>query len=158
MGRALTAVAMVGLLVLSSACREGIAFRRDDRLSIVQPDDRVAVALPFQVTWSAHDLPDGTRFAVLIDRAPPPAGEGLDWLARHDPGCTRDPACPDRNYLGGLHVHVTDATALTVGSVPRSQRPDERELHHVTVILLDREGNRVGETAETVTLEVRRER
>ncbi|MBW3664260.1 MAG: hypothetical protein KY469_14260 [Actinobacteria bacterium] len=148
----------IGLVVLAGACRDGLAFRDDHVLSITRPGDRAAVAVPFEVNWSVRDLPDGTRFAVLVDRTPPPAGEGLEWFARDDPGCTRDPECPDLGYLEGLHVHVTEDSSFTVTSVPRPERPDERELHDVTVILLDRDGRRIGETDDTVTVEVRRDR
>ncbi len=143
------------LLLLSTGCRQGLAFRQDDRLIITQPRDRAVVRLPFDTSWTAQDLPAGTRFVVLIDRTPPPAGEGLDWFARDDPRCRRDGGCPDAEYLRGLHVFVVDQTSLTVASVPRPQRPHERELHDVTVVLIDEEGMRLGETAATVTVEVR---
>lgn len=158
MGRALAVGVLIGLLVVSAACREGLSFRRDHLLSITHPVDRAAVTVPFEVRWSTRDLPAGARFAVLLDRTPPPAGEGLDWFARHDPACTRDSDCPDDDYLEGLHVHVIEGTSFTVSSVPRTQRHEERELHDVTVILLDRDGRRIGETDDTVTVEVHRDR
>lgn len=151
-------VVAVAALLLLSACREGLAFRDRGRLVITHPEDRTAVAVPFELAWTGRDLPLATHFAVLIDQTPPPVGEGLDWFARHDPACQRDPRCPDREYLRGMRVHVTDDTSLAVPSVPHPRRPQERELHDVTVILLDPQGRRLDETAATVRVEVQRGR
>lgn len=145
---------LVAILVTSSGCRDGLAFREDGRLSITEPADRDVVPVPFELAWAARDLPADVRFAVVIDGPPPPAGEHLQWFARHDVRCQRSPACPDDEYLRGLHVHVTAEAALTVTSVPRPRLDGERRLHELTVIAIDREGRRLGETSAAVTVEV----
>lgn len=154
MGRPIVAWLVAALL--AAGCRPGLAFRVDDRLTIVHPSDRSVVGVPVEVEWTAHDLPAGTRFAVLVDRTPPPPGEDLSWLSRHDPVCEII-ECAGPAHLHTLRVQVTETPRAVLDSVPRPQRPG-RDLHEVTVIVLDADGRRLGELAVTVTVEVDRER
>lgn len=147
-------VAWIVVAVVAVGCRSGLAFRADDRVAITAPSDRSVVTVPFEVAWEAADLPEGSRFAVLVDRTPPPPGEDLVWLSRHDPGCAAVD-CTGADHLRLLRVQVTDASRVTLESVPRPVRPG-RELHEVTVIVLDAAGRRDGEVAGTVTVEVDR--
>lgn len=155
MGHPIVAATLV--VVLATGCREGLAFRQDDRVAITEPADRTVVTVPFEVGWQVHDLPEGTRFVLLVDRTPPPPGEDLSWLARHDPACAGAVDCLATDRLRRMRIEVTDRTAAVVDSVPRPSRPGP-DLHEVTVVLLDAAGRRLGEAVATVTVEVDRGR
>lgn len=155
MGRPIVGAVLV--LVLATGCREGLAFRQDGRVAITEPSEHAVVTVPFAVRWQVHDLPAGTRFALLVDRTPPPPGEDLAWLGRHDPACAGAVDCLATDHLRGLRVEVTERTAARVDSVPRPSRPGP-DLHDLTVVLLDASGRRLGEAAATVTVEVDRGR
>jgi hypothetical protein len=70
---------------------------------------------------------DGS-FAVFVDRAPQPPGRSVAWLFRNDDGC-----------------------------IPQLTGDDVRERHEATVILLDEDGERSGESAFSVEFEIERE-
>ena len=63
---------LVLALLLQGCAVTGIAFRHDDRLSFVTPDDRAEVSLPFTVEWETEDfdVPADGSYAVFVDRAP----------------------------------------------------------------------------------------
>ena len=118
---------------------------QDDRVDIVEPGDRDDVTLPVTVRWTVEDF-DGT-FAVFVDRAPIPAGRTLEWLARDDEVCDVTPACPSEQWFADRQVYATDDTEITFDEIPELDRDESRELHEVTVVLLDERGRRIGESA-----------
>jgi hypothetical protein len=134
-----------------------LQFRADDRLSFSAPRSRELVSAPFTVSWSMEDFDpvglDGSSdkgrgaFAVFVDRAPMPLGKGLKWLARHDKGCERDPRCPDAEYLADRGVYLTTDTSLTVERLPAAGEGVGNEQHFVNVVLVDGQGQRIGESA-----------
>ena len=153
MGR-LAAATLV--LVLTGCSFTDVAFRQDTRLDFVSPEDRAAVTLPATVDWDfAGD--DDTTFAVFLDRRPPPPGRTLASIADGDDTCERDPGCPDDDYLADRGVWTTTDTSFTFEAIRRPTRDDRRELHEVTVILVDGEGRRIGESAWILEFEVDRE-
>lgn len=162
------AVFGVAALLLAACGFDGLAFRQDDRVEIVAPDDREAVTLPVTVEWrvdgfevtgeNGESRDDAGYFAVLVDRNPQPPGEPLAWLAREDDTCVASPDCPDEQYFAQRRVHTTTDTRFTVDNVLRPDRERIiRELHEVTVILLDGTGRRIGESAFSVEFEVDRQ-
>jgi hypothetical protein len=146
--------------LLGSGCGvSGLAFQQDDRLTFVSPDDRTEVTLPITVTWDVEDFDvgDGTgSFAVFVDRAPQPPGKTLAWLARDDDACRVDDGCPGVEWFAERNVFPTTENELTIERLP-AEDDGRRELHEVTVVLLDEEGRRVGETAWTLELQVSRD-
>lgn len=146
---------LVALVVLANGCAvRGIAFRQDDRLSFVSPGDRDEVTLPVTVTWDVEDF-DGT-FAVFVDRAPQPPGKTLAWLARNDDSCRAADGCPNDEWYAQRDVFPTTATSFTIERLPAAT-DDRREMHEVTVVFLDDDGRRVGETGWTLELQVERD-
>ena len=144
-------------LALTGCAPEGLAFRVDDRVQVVQPADRSTVDLPLTIDWEARDLPDGTSYAVFVDTTPVPPGEPLSWVARDDSGCRESDGCPDATYLADRGIHATDQTELVLEQLPRTDRAgDDRERHRATVVLLDAEGRRLGESAFEITFDVDR--
>ncbi len=157
-GRGAGAAALVGALALGALAGcgvRGLAFREDTRVDIVEPADREVVALPVTVRWTVRDF--GGSFAVVVDGAPQPPGEPLGWFARDDDSCRARVGCPDEEYLANRRVFVTAEPELTVERLPDTEiEGRRREFHEVTVVLLDGEGRRVGESAWSVEFQVER--
>lgn len=133
----------------------GLSFVQDDRVTILEPRPRASVALPVRLAWRAEGFSaDDGSFAVFVDRSPQPSGKSLHWLARDDKGCRADDGCPDAEYLARRGVYVTKAPELVLERVAaRTDR--DRDLHEATIVLLDPEGRRIGESAFSVDFEVR---
>ena len=154
-----SAVAVAALLITSSCSFSNLAFRQDDRLEILSPADRAEVTLPMTVRWAVEDFevgPDAGSFAVFVDRAPQPPGKPLEWLARGDDSCRAADGCPDHSWYAERDVYPTTAEELTIEQLP-ARSDDRRELHEVTVVLLDEDGHRVGETGWTIEFQVVRD-
>ncbi len=156
-GRLAAAVLAAFLLGSGPACGRDLAFRVDERVDIVTPGDRDEVTLPMTVRWTSRA--EQTHYGVFVDRAPQPPGEPLTWFARDDEVCTATPGCPDDVYLAERNVFSSTARTFTVERLPDTQ-PDgrKRDLHEVTVVLLDADGRRVGEAAWSVEFVVKRGR
>lgn len=144
--------------MLSTSCQTSeLAFTKDNRLTFNSPEPRQRVSAPFTVSWSMRDFGavglDGTAerdrgaFVVFVDRAPMPVGKDLKWLARGDSSCAQDARCPDVGYLARLGIFVTINNAITVPVLPAQTDGVGDEQHHVTVVLVDGRGRRIGESA-----------
>lgn len=154
--------------LLSSCSTHGLSLMVDDRLTFDAPEDGQALALPVTIEWRIEHFevtrtPDpaeerGARgyFAVIVDRSPQPPGEPVTWFARDDETCRRDPSCPDATYLATRGVHTTADMSFTIDVLPRPADENRREMHEVTVVLLDPDGARIGESAWRVRFEIDR--
>ena len=160
--------AVLAALLLPACGVTGLSFRQDERVTIVSPEDRATVRLPFTVDWEVTEFevtgetgstdPDRGYFGVVIDRDPQPPGEPLAWFVRDDIQCRPEVGCPDEDYLASRRVYSTTATEFTVDVLPDTERlEDRREFHEFVVILLDGTGRRIGEGAWAVEFEVVRE-
>jgi hypothetical protein len=156
--RPLLAAALAAAAVLLTSCGGShYAFKQDKRIDIVAPADRAKVRLPIDIRWRTNGLPvspaAGPFFAVFVDREPTRPGQSLAVLADDD--CRRRPGCPDVAYLEGRHVLVTDRTQVRLDTVPRRTAGGSTDrAHQATVVLIDREGRRVGEGFWTVEFRV----
>ncbi len=165
-----TAAIVLSLLLLASGCRlDALAFRVDDRVEFVSPENRSTVTLPFDVRWTVEDFdvvgPDGSEsddagfFAVLLDVSPMPPGEGLAYFARDDESCRAADGCPDATYLADRRIHTTQATSFTIDALADTRptdRPSAKDDHEITVLLLNGKGERIGESAFRLTVIVDR--
>lgn len=156
--RTRTALLLVLALVANGCAATGIAFRQDDRLRFVSPDDRAEVTLPVRIEWSVEDfdVPSDGGFAVFVDRAPQPPGKTLEWLARDDDACRPADGCPDAEWFAQRDVFPTTETSFTIERLP-ARSDDRREFHEITVVLVDDDGRRIGETGWTLELQVARD-
>ena len=156
MTRARVACVVILLFVLPSCGVSELNFKEDERVTITAPGDRAEVQLPLTVTWTVRDF-DGT-FGVYVDRAPQPPGKPQSWFAREDDQCASTPECPDEAYLAQRNVFATTDTSFLIERLPRpsSNAPKRREFHEVTIVLLDSEGERIGESAFVREFEVDR--
>ena len=157
------------MAVLVSGCSfTGLSLVVDDRLTFVAPQDRAAVDLPVTIEWEVEDFTVTTTrdaedvsgeagyFGVFIDRTPQPPGEDLQWFAKDDEDCKRDPECPDDDYFSVRGIHTTTKTSFAIAQLPRPVDSNRREFHEVTVVLLDPDGVRIGESAWTIDFEIMR--
>jgi hypothetical protein len=155
--------------VLSGCVPQGLAFKVDERLTFQSPKDRATVRLPVTLDWDIRDFEitepggeprdDAGYFAVFVDATPVPPGKPLSWIARKDNSCRSADGCPDEEYLLARGIYTTTKTELILEQLPRTGRGDEddrRERHRATIVLLDAEGKRIGESAFEVAFDVTR--
>jgi hypothetical protein len=161
---------IISLAALLPACRvNDLSFKEDERVEITSPEDQDEVTLPFELRWKAEDFdvvgPDGSDsedagyFAVLLDTSPMPPGEGLDYFARDDESCDRSAGCPDAQYFAERGIFPTSATSFEVTTIEDTRPTDRRSApdnHELTIILLNGKGERIGESAFRVDVEVDR--
>lgn len=166
----MSAIATVVLsLMLAAGCGvRGLNFVSDDRLTITAPDDRAEVRLPVEISWRVRDFEitgrdgadrrDAGYFGIYVDRAPQPPEQTQEWLFEDDPSCAGQPACPDAEQLAQFNVYSTTEQTFTIERLPApsSDEASRRELHEVTIVLLNGRGERIGESAFTVEFEVDR--
>ena len=156
------AALVTGLAVLP-ACGSGhFQFVADHRLHITAPRARSTVSLPMTVRWSFDDFQVGQvagSFGVFIDRTPIPAGKDLKWVARKDESCQPRTGCPDESYFTSRQIFTTTKSEMTFAQLPKpGSHYRGPENHTVTVVLLDADGHRVGESAWYVDFKVHREK
>jgi len=158
-GRAVTTL-LVTVAVLAPGCAaHGLDFRQDTRVHILRPHNDSTVELPVTISWRVGDFnvtgpddgagSDAGYFGVFVDRAPQPPGQPLSWFARHDQSCATPAQCITPTYLADRNVYTTTLTQFTITQLPRSTLGSigGRELHDVTIALLDGQGRRIGESA-----------
>ena len=158
-----------GLVILATgACStQGLAFVEDRRVEIVSPGYRELVGQPVTVDWEVHsdeledELASGLSFGVYVDIDPQPPGEPLEHFARDDPQCLESPTCPDTQYFRQRGIHTTSETEMTFTQLPIAPGVDlersDPDFHEVTLVLLDEDGVRVGESAWAIIFEIDRE-
>jgi hypothetical protein len=154
MGSRLLLLAVGVASIGTSACStSGLAFRVDDRLDFLEPADRAEVTLPLTVAWEFErfDVEDG-RFAVFVDRPPPPPGRTIRSLLGDDEECAAAQTCDDPDRLAQRGIYVTSGTDVTIERVDSDV--DGRDFHEATVVLLDGAGRRIGESAFTVDFRI----
>ncbi|NEE04365.1 hypothetical protein [Phytoactinopolyspora halotolerans] len=151
------ALALLALAVPACGGRD-LLFVQDDRLTVLAPENRASAELPVSVRWRIDDFrvvspgsapasPDAGFFGVFVDRAPIPPGETLEELAADDPECVRIRSCPDSEYFAIRGAYTTTDTSFTLDSIPRIGTDHGSDVHTVTIVLLDSEGRRIGESA-----------
>lgn len=144
------AFALALCLVLAGCSVDGLLFRADDRLQIVNLPDRSTIDIPFDVqfTFDGSLSPDGVAaFGILIDWTPPPPGRTLASLLDDDPACQGQQGCPE-GYLERNRIIITTDTTYLMDNVPvGTDQQERRSFHELTIVLVDAEGRRVGETA-----------
>jgi hypothetical protein len=166
--RAVHACLALCVVLLTGACDvAAMQFVNDHRVTITEPKMRTTVKTPLTVRWTYRDFElvgaDGSTdphkgyFAVFVDRAPVPAGKTLAYVAHNDKSCRPQSGCPDAAYLADAHVYATDEPEITLETLPfQPGVRGGRELHTITVVLMDGAGRRIGESAWYVDVRFRR--
>jgi len=138
-------VLVIGLFAQGCAVN-GLSFAQDHRVEIEAPGTNATVRLPFEVRWTAKDF-DGS-FLVLFDRSPMRPDRPLRSLVSENDPCRARPGCPDAKWLDDRHIYVTADTHLLVDDLPEERTNNRaKDRHELTIVLLDKQGTRVGESA-----------
>lgn len=137
-----------------------ITFAADRRLEITSPGPEESVDLPVRVTWDVEDfdLSGGNQFGLFVDRVP--IGPRRDVRLRV---CTEGEKLPPQ--AGSFRklckddrksVFLTGETSFRFTCFdPQFDKPKRtRDVHTVSVVLLDRNGRRVGEAVDTIKFRV----
>ena len=143
----------VALVVLAPACADDLRFREDKRLRFIAPAERAVVRTPLLVDWDMARAGD-IVFGVFVDETPMRPGRDLASLAEDDPSCSHVRGCPDRDWLERHGIFVTNRTRVAVPllSDDRGRPGRDGRRHDITIVLLDRRGVRIGESAWTRTV------
>jgi hypothetical protein len=166
-GSRFIAVVLALPFVLTACGVSGLNFKQDKRLTITAPTDRSRVGLPLTVRWEVDDFSvtgrDGSRradagyFGVYLDRAPQPPERKQDWLLRDEPRCRGNTTCSSPGVLADARIYSTSETSLTLDNIADlDPESDRRDIHEVTVVLLNGRGERIGESAFIVEFEIER--
>lgn len=146
------------MLVVLAGCSqfgvEGLGLRADRSLSITAPATRARVSTPLLVEWTDTAPRPGGSYLVLIDRSPMPPGETVRWFAKGDDDCAATPTCPDELYLARRGVAVAASTSVDITIVPPLTGSREGTFHELTIVRLDADGRRDGETAAFIQFKV----
>ena len=137
-----------------------LSFRPDRRLSMVSPGPEEEVGLPVTITWDAKDfeLVNGNHFGVFINEEIPSPDSivrmrvctKLEQLPP-TPGDFRPP-CNDQRET----IRFTTDTSMTIDCFEPHFGRGARRMndHRVSVVLLDKDGRRIGEAAADVPFRV----
>ena len=158
----LVALATVLLPLLLSGCSQfalhGLAFRDEQVVRITWPRHRARVHAPFDLRWRrVRAPPAGARYEVLVDRSPQPPGEAPAWLARGDDTCRAALGCPDSSWYAARGVYFTSSDTMTIPFVASTRAERSSTLHDAIVVVVDRDGRRIGESAALVEFRIVRE-
>lgn len=141
------------MLVVLAGCSQfavdGLGLRADRSLTITEPASRSSVTTPLHVEWTDSAPRPGGLYLVLIDRSPMPPGETVRWFAKGDADCATTPTCPDEMYLARRGVTVATTTSVDIAIVPPLKGSRKGTFHELTIVRLDAQGRRDGETAAT---------
>lgn len=144
------------LAALSGCAVDGLTFVKDDRVRIQHPGDGDSVTLPFDLTWTVTDF-DGS-FAVFFDRPPMRPGRDLLSLVDDTDPCRALPGCPTTSWLNERDIYITDGLSTRVERLRDNSRSDHaKDRHLASIVLLDDQGRRVGESVYIVEFFVERE-
>lgn len=129
---------------------DGLQLRADDSIEIVVPQDRAEVGVPIEVSWTDAAPREGGAYLVLVDRSPMPPGEDVTWFARDDDSCVLSQGCPDDLWLARRGITVTGDRSVTIEIVPPRGESRADAPYDLTIVRLDADGTRDGESAFSV--------
>ncbi|HVV75411.1 MAG TPA: hypothetical protein VHC43_05190 [Mycobacteriales bacterium] len=149
-GRLLGATVLTAALVIGVSGCSGLEFQQDRRLSFTSPASDQLTKLPVTLAWTMKAPVGAYRFGVFVDQQPIKVGRNVDSVL---PSGTR----PTRALFAAADVYVTSASSLTLRNIPDLDNDrSSRQRHWATVVLLDRSGNRVNESAWTRSFDLPR--
>ena len=152
------AAGVVAGALLGSACGGGLLFAKDARVKFVAPRDGAAVTTPVHLRWVGDGAPRrDLTYAVFVDALPVHPGQNLRALA--GPQCARVRSCIDLAWLNRHFVFVTNQPSLDLDTLPiLGTAKGERDIHTATIVLVDSDWRRSGESSWTVSFDVRHRR
>ena len=158
MNRLLRLSSAVLISAAATGCAHAPLWSKNGALKIVAPRELALTGVPVTLRWKTSALPGHTTyFAVFIDRAPVEPGQSLRAVGSSDASCRRTPGCPDATYLRAHDVFLTSANQVTIpylatlGGIAGRDHPP---VHRATIILVNAQGERLGEYAYSVEFRV----
>jgi hypothetical protein len=151
---ALVAAGVAAGAALATSCGGGLQFAEDARLRFISPRDLDTVSLPVHVRWTS-ELPTNSplEYAIFVDALPVQPGQSLRSLA--DASCASVRSCVDEAFLNRHFVYLTREPSLDLDAVPiLDPATGEPDVHQVTVVLVDDDWHRSGESAWRITFEL----
>lgn len=137
--------------LLGTACGGGTQFAEDGRVRIVSPRNLATVSTPVRLRWTdtaASGSPP--LYAVFVDHLPVHPGQNLRSMAGTT--CAGVATCVDMAWLNRHDVYLTNQPRLDLETLPILGTPKgERDVHEVTIVLVDAAWRRLGEAAWGVT-------
>ena len=152
--------ALAGLVVtalLAPACGGGLLFAKDSRLTIDSPRDLQPVSLPVHLRWTATvRRSPPAQYAVFVDVLPVHPGQNLRAVAGSR--CAGVPSCVDEALLNRHSVYLAREPRLDLETLPILGPPKgEPDVHQATIVLVDANWRRLGESAWRVNFVLRRD-
>jgi hypothetical protein len=120
-----------------SLSADGLAFRQNDSIKIAVPAERELVSEPLTVEWTMDPKPAGVAgFMLFVDRGPQPPGKSIDHFKEDN----------------RLNIYSSAESPFEIPAIERREGVAKkvRDHHLLTVIALDADGRRIGETAAIV--------
>jgi hypothetical protein len=148
------AAVIIATALLNTACGDGLQFAEDTRVHIVTPHQLGTVSLPVHVRWTSTLPVSGPlEYAVFVDAHPVHPGQSLRSLA--DASCASVRSCVDEAFLNRHFVYLTHRPSVDLDFLPiLDPAKGEPDMHQVTVVLVDDDWRRSGESAWRVTFEL----
>lgn len=151
----LSVVLALSAFTSASGCGvDAVQLTRDTRVKILSPKSGSPVSAPVTVRLEVDGLklappgsPEGHYLAVFVDRAPLRPGESI--LALVDDACLeRGNGCANLQYFAQKNIYLTSATTFALATVPQKNgaHDQSRVDHQLTVVLMDNNHHRVGES------------
>lgn len=155
-------VLILGLISATGCDVSNMAFVQDERLRVIAPEDRGMVSLPVTLRWEFRGGTDESgiavemaeQFAVFVDRPPIPPRKSLEWFAHQSDSCGQS-ACGSVDNVSD--VYTTKKTSVVLTRLPALPEGRDIERHEAVIILLDRNGVRISESAFYVRFNFKRE-
>jgi len=126
----------------------------DTRLVFTSPRDGVSTTLPVTVSWTMRDPGATAYYVVFVDATPMAPGKTVRAIAGAKALCKDLPLsapCPDELFLHRNGVYVTTQSAVTIPAVnPIVGDFTDDQLHEATVVPMDAQGRRLGESSWSV--------
>jgi hypothetical protein len=152
------AIALAVIATLTSCSGSGMLFAKDRRVTIESPDQNGKVTLPLEVKWTLEPDAKVASFALFFDGEPQAPKKPLAVLAKGDPDCEATPGCPNAAYFADRGIFTTAKTAFVIDDLLPLAGVDiergERDVHDVTIVVLDEQGRRVNEAFWSRTFEI----
>lgn len=153
--RALALVALAVAALLNAGCGDGLLFAKDARLRIVAPKNLATVSTPVHLRWTSQIPPaNPPTYAVFVDALPVHPGQNLRSLAGAT--CASVRGCVDVAWLNRHSVYLTSQLSFDLDALPiLGTARGERDIHKVTIVLVDADWRRLGEAAWSVAFDLR---
>lgn len=155
--RVLTSLGLIAACAMLPGCAAlgEMEFVQDDSIRITAPENLSTISLPGTVSWERAASDEGHTIAVFLDRYPMPPGESLRDLLDEEDACRGNDTCLQPQNLAQIFgIYLSDSDEVTINALPLHGPTDGESSHYATLVPLDDEGVRVGESVWYVSFQV----